>query len=82
MGAGAREPLLTIEAPGVLFSGLIDDALNRCGVLTRASASTRSGHYNGGVGSSDKVTKRPTKNLLLLFPNGLTNPLGLELLEL
>ena len=30
----------------------------------------------------DTVTKSPTKSLLFLLPNGLTDPLGLELLEL
>ena len=30
----------------------------------------------------DKVTKSPTESLLLLLPNRLADPLGLELLEL
>ena len=45
---------------------------------TRAPASTRSGHCTGGMESSEEVTK----SLLFLIPNGLADPLGVELLEL
>ena len=61
-----------------LFKDLINDALNRCGVSTRALANTRSGHCTGQMESF----MEETKSFLFFFPNKLADPLGLELLEL
>ena len=47
-------------------------------IPTRAPTSMRSGHCTGGMESSEEITK----SLLFLLPNGLADPLGVELLEL
>ena len=54
-----------------------------CGrkVPTRAPSSTRSGHCDGGIGSSNERSK-VAKVLLFVLLNRLADPLGLKLLEL
>ena len=47
-------------------------------ILTKALASTRSGHCTSGIKSSEEVTK----SFLFFFSNKLADQLDLELLEL
>ena len=54
----ARATAINQSSWGV-FSWLFIVALDQWGVSTRATANMRSGHYNSGVESSDKVVKSP-----------------------
>ena len=79
MGDGGSRCGGATALSGRSSSGLIFAGKRR--VLTKATVSMRSGHCDGGIGSSDESSK-VAKVLLFLLLNRLADPLDVELLEL